>query len=145
MVNDQLYSAVSRVRRSAAGCRRSALARCSPAARGPGAAAGRRGRAHSGNPALLITTDLINLKAPDAAGAFFADVVKPDVRSEAKGDLSAPVSDFRFSLENGLKSNIAVGPFPAIGRLPDFADGGSLAALAICCFGSVNIIACRRT
>jgi len=30
-------------------------------------------------------------------------------------------------------------------RLPDFADGGSIAALAICCFGSVNIMACRRT
>jgi hypothetical protein len=79
----------------------------------PRVAARRRDRAHSGNPALLITTDLINLKAPDAAGAFFADVVKPDVRSEAKGDLSAPMSDFRFSLENGLKSDIAVGPVRA--------------------------------
>jgi hypothetical protein len=27
----------------------------------------------------------------------------------------------------------------------DFADGRSIAALAICCFGSVNIMACRRT
>jgi hypothetical protein len=32
-----------------------------------------------------------------------------------------------------------------ISRLPDFADGGSTAALAICCFGTVNIMACRRT
>jgi hypothetical protein len=79
MVNDQLFSTVSRVRRSAAGAdvRRWRNARQQHAAR-------RRGRAHSGNPALLITTDLINLKARGAAGLFCADVVKPDVRSGSK-------------------------------------------------------------
>jgi len=51
----------------------------------------------------------------------------------------------RFTLDSDRTADIAGGPFRAISRLPDFADGGSIAALAICCFGSVNIMACRRT
>ena len=55
------------------------------------------------------------------------------------------VVDLHHLLLAGLPAHAQRNDAMCHGRLPDFADGGSIAALAICCFGSVSTMACRRT
>jgi LysR family carnitine catabolism transcriptional activator len=62
------------------------------------------------------------------------------LRSTRNVVLTAPGREFTVSARRLIEDlNIQVENARALG------DGGSIAALAICCFGSVNIMACRRT
>src|ERR1700732_4046370 len=96
---------------------------------------------------MLIASPALTIFQEDCmAFSLMSEAVAETPQSPCRHGRARPVTRAGTAcLITGIVRPLRLVRFVPQADFADFADGGSTAALAICCFGTVSITACRRT